>query len=420
MVVTLAPTAKPPAQGRIWRVIWISSAEAGEALHWAETATDRDPLRLGAALVQRFGLSPAQRAAVLTQVDLRARAAQRWHTDVTDCLFTRDGLEQASRPAVAAWRAQRLAEFGVRAVADLGCGLGFESRAMADAGLRVTAVEIDSETAALAEANLANRNARVLVGDITNSNTLDEALHGVEAVFLDPARRDPAAPRSIDGLSGHRISEPEQWSPKWSWITSLAAHVPRTVVKVAPGIDHALIPDGGSAVWTSIDGDLVEASIWFPSFKGLPHHAANAMHGHDIAVLDSSMPTCDTVTPVSSYLLDVAPVVTRSGLVTTLAHAAQATRIDEHIGYLTCEQTPEASPFYTAYRVLETMPFDRKRIADSLHALGCGSLTVMKRGFAADTEQLRKHWLKRCNGSVEVTVALTRIGDAPTAIICTR
>lgn len=399
---------------------WITSRPAAEALAFAAAAEARDPLRLGAELERRFGLTAAQRAEVLTQQALRERARERWQTPVDDLLLTRDGLEQATRPVLAQWRAERLRGFGVGVIVDLGCGLGLESRAFAAAGMQVHAVEVDTHTAAMARANLEGTTAKVLVGDVTDSELLGTALDGVDAVFVDPARRDPHAPRSVDGLSGHRMSDPEQWSPPWSWVLALAKAMPRTVVKVAPGIDRAMIPEGGSAVWAAVDGDLVEASIWFPGFTEQPKRAALALTMGSATMLDSAMPKEERITSVGTHLLDVHPVVTRSGLVTTLAAHARASRIDEHIGYLTCDETPASSPFHTAYRVLDAMPFDRKHVAHALRSADCGSLTVMKRGFAADTEQLRRQWLKACTGSRAITVALTRIGDAPTAILCER
>ena len=397
---------------------WIASPAATEALAHASAAATVDALRLGADLQRRFSLSPEQRAAVLTQVDLRARAGRRWGVPVADLLFTRDGLEQASRPAVAAWRARRLQAFGVGAIADLGCGLGFEARAFADAGIAVQAIELDAETAELARHNLAGRKVEVTTGDITDSTVLDPVLSSVDAVFLDPARRDPQAPRSVDGLSGHRLSDPADWSPSGPWISALAQRQPRTCVKVAPGIEHALIPTGGSAVWTAVDGDLVEASVWFPGFCGLPRRSAQSLSPGQRAHLDSEQPVDETVATVGQYLLDVAPVVSRSGLVTTLAALTRSHRIDEHIAYLSVDAAPEPSPFYTTYRVLEVMAFDRKGIGAWLRRNDAGALTVTKRGFAADTEALGAQWRKHCNGSRAIVVALTRIGRAPTALIC--
>lgn len=411
---------RPHRQNGPVQTPWIASPEAGPALAYATASGSMDALRLGAELQRRFGLTPEQRAAVLTQTDLRVRAVKRWGAPVDDLLFTRDGLEQASRPAVARWRAERLKGLGVTSIADLGCGLGFESRALADAGLRVRSVELDPATAALARHNLTGRDATVVTGDATDPLVLEPILADVDAVFLDPARRDPKAPRSIDGLSGHRVAEPADWSPSWPWIEALAQRRPRTVVKVAPGIDHALVPEAGSAVWTAVDGDLVEASVWFPGFAGLPRRSALSLAYGSSAQLDSEQPVDDTVAAVGAYLLDVAPVVSRSGLVTTLAASAQAHRIDEHIAYLSMDAAPAPSPFYTSYRVLEVMGFDRKGIAAWLRNNDAGSLTVTKRGFAADTEVLGAQWRKQCNGPRPIIIALTRIGDAPTAIICTR
>ncbi len=403
-------------------VPWICSPAAAEALAFAQAAVvagPSDPLRLGAALERRFGLSSQQRAAVLTQAELRARASRRWGQPVDDLWFTRDGLEQATRPVLAQWRAERLHAFGAHAVADLGCGLGLESRALAAAGMDVIAVEIDARTAALAVENVRQLAVTLRVGDVLDDAVLEPVLAAVDTLFLDPARRDAAAPRSIDGLTGHRMSDPSQWSPPWPWIEALAARRPRTVVKVAPGIDHALIPAGGSAVWAAVDGDLVEASLWFQGFADLPERTALAISHGGRRVLDSSMPTSGAVTAPGAYLLDVAPVVTRSHLVTTLAAATGATRIDEHIGFLTSAEAPEPSPFHTAYRVLEVLPFDRRRVGAAVAALGAGTLTVMKRGLNLDTEALRREWLRRSQGRANLVVALTRIGDAPTAIICT-
>ncbi|MHB0928916.1 MAG: methyltransferase domain-containing protein, partial [Candidatus Nanopelagicales bacterium] len=203
---------------------WIASPQAAPALAWAEAHwSAADALRLGVELERGFGLAPQQRAAVLTQAELRQRAAGRWNEPHGGLFFTRPGLEQATRPALARWRAERLRGYGVRAIADLGCGLGLEALALAGAGLLVTAVELDAETAALAQANLAGLVTEVRLGDVTDPALLEPLLAEVDAVFLDPARRDPAAPRSIDGRSGQRVSDPSQWSPPWSWITALAA-----------------------------------------------------------------------------------------------------------------------------------------------------------------------------------------------------
>ena len=46
------------------------------------------------------------------------------------------------------------------------------------------------------------------------------------------------------------------YSPSWSFVVGLLARVPATVLKLAPGIDHALLPTSAEAEWVSVNGDV--------------------------------------------------------------------------------------------------------------------------------------------------------------------
>ena len=43
----------------------------------------------------------------------------------------------------------------------------------------------------------------------------------------------------------------------------LAAAVPLTGAKVAPGIPHEAVPAGAEAEWVSVGGEVKEAALWF-------------------------------------------------------------------------------------------------------------------------------------------------------------
>ena len=130
----------------------------------AAAAAQPDPDSLAAATALRARFPPDLAAAALTQVGLRRSARTKLGDRADSVLFTRAGLEQASRAAVAAHHADRFVAAGVRRVVDLGCGIGADALALLDAGLEVVAVDSDPETAAIAQANLGDR-AEVLVGD---------------------------------------------------------------------------------------------------------------------------------------------------------------------------------------------------------------------------------------------------------------
>src|SRR5690606_36530531 len=124
-------------------------------------------------------------------------------------LFTRAGLEQATRLSVAALLAVRMRRAGITAVADLGCGIGGDSLAFAGAGLTVTAVDADEVTAGIAAYNLAPFGADARVRTGLAEESLPEQAGGA-AVWLDPARR----------TSGHtetRRLSASDWSPSLDW-----------------------------------------------------------------------------------------------------------------------------------------------------------------------------------------------------------
>ena len=241
---------------------FLRTPEGVNALALAGEIATGDPLAAASALRAR-GVPPDLAAAALTQVDLRRRAAAKFGPDAASMFFTRAGLEQATRGVVANRRAARLAAAGVTTLADLGCGLGSEAIAAARAGIEVYAVDFDPATAEIAVANV----AALGLGDRITVACLDATTVRVEdfdAVFADPARR-----RAGRG----RVFDPRSYSPPWDFIAGLADRVPRTVLKLAPGIDHDLLPPGAEGEWVSVGGDLVEAAFWCGPLAEVPRRA---------------------------------------------------------------------------------------------------------------------------------------------------
>src|SRR4051794_11335517 len=189
-------------------------------------------------------------AAALTQSRLRAAARPKFGPFADGMLFTPTGLEQATRLQVAARHAQRFASSGVERVADLGCGIGADSMALATFDREVLAVERDELTAAVATMNLRHwPEASVRCEDATTTD-----LTGMGGAFAAPARRT---------AEGGGLLAPREGSPPLSFVLDLAGRLPAVGLKTAPGIPHHLVPAGAEAQWISVAGDLVEAGLWF-------------------------------------------------------------------------------------------------------------------------------------------------------------
>ena len=176
--------------------------------------TGRPTLSASTPISGKPGHSPELVAAVLTQSRLRTRAEAKFGEFARQMLFTQAGLEQATRLNVAARHAERFAKAGISHVADLGCGLGADSMAMASMDISVTAVEMDETTAACATINLMPfPHATVVHSDATSVE-----LDGIDGVWLDPARRTT----STSGTK--RIWDPEAFSPPLSFVETPGSH----------------------------------------------------------------------------------------------------------------------------------------------------------------------------------------------------
>ncbi|MFG1889912.1 methyltransferase domain-containing protein [Micromonospora sp. NPDC049051] len=382
------------------------------ALDAAARVAGGDPLTAAAAL-RSAGLPAGLAAAALTQAELRRRAVGKFGPTAAGMFLTRAGLEQATRGVVAARRAARLRAAGVRTLADLGCGLGADALAAARAGIRVYGVEADPVTAAMAAANAeAAGLAGLFTVECGDATAFD--VGRVDGVFCDPARRKAG--------TGRRIFDPNAYSPAWDFVVGLAERVPYTVVKVAPGIDHALIPPGAEAEWVSVDGDLVEAALWCGRLAETPRRAT-LLRGREGSSVDAAgnrqlTGTGDveaTVGPARRFLYDPDPAVVRAHLVAELADTLSATLADPSIAYLYAD-APTPTPFARCLEVTDVLPFSLKRLRALLRERRVGRVEILKRGSALEPEKLRRDL--RLAGGEAASLVLTRVAGAPTVLVC--
>lgn len=360
-------------------------------------------LGLGERL-RRQGFEPDLVAAALTQSRLRTRGRGKLGALADRLYLTADGLEQATRPAVAARRTARFAAVGAQVVADLCCGVGGDLPALAAAAPRVLAVDRDPLTAEVARANLgvlglADR-VEVRCADVTQVD-----LAGVQAAFVDPARR------------GHRgrTFDPAAYSPPFSFVLDLAARCPATGAKLAPGIPHAVLPAGAEAEWVSVGGDVVECALWFGPLAGPARRRATLLPAG--ATLTGDGDAAAPAGPVRRFLYEPDGAVIRAGLVAEAAALVDGTLLDPTIAYVTSERL-EHTPFLTAYEITDVLPFQLKRLRALLRSRDVGRLTVKKRGSAVEPETLRRQL--RLSGEGEATVVLTRVAGEPTVLLVRR
>lgn len=357
-------------------------------------------------------------AAVLTQSRLRTRAVPRLGPGARGLLLTGDGLEQATRPAVAVRHAARFLAAGVEHVWDLGAGLGLDARALADAGLDVTAVERDPEVAEAAAGNLAAfSRARVVRADVG-----EVSVAASDGAWLDPARRTPGVADQAGRT--RRLFRLADLSPSWDDVQAVAATAAATGAKLSPGFAVSDLPPGAEAEWVSIDGDVVECGVWWGRAVGTPGvSAAVGTSTPDGARWVTVEPVDDPPAPLAPgaavlpWLAEPDRAVLAAGLTGSLAALVAGHELDHGVGYVAAPAVVDV-PWARWYAVEEVLPLHARTVGAWLRARGVGRVTLKKRGVPTRPDRFRADLRLRAGRSAaEATLVLTRLAGTPSAVV---
>ncbi|WP_431795695.1 THUMP-like domain-containing protein [Microbacterium enclense] len=370
--------------------------------------TTTDEAARAVSRLRAAGHSPDLVAAVVGQARLRVKAAAKFGPFADRMLFTRAGLEQATRLSIAARHAGRFRAAGVASVADLGCGIGGDALGLAGLGIRVHAVDADEVTAAIAAYNLAP------FGDntsVAHGRAEDVDLGGVDAVWLDPARR----------TAGHgetRRVAADQWSPSLDWVFGLLQERPGGV-KLGPAFDRELIPDDVEAQWISADGSTIELVLWAGSLarEGV-RRAALVVRGDEAWELTAPADAPDAEPrELGAFVHEPDGAVIRARLIGEVARSLDAGMLAPGIAYLTSDAAL-TSPFVSSFRVREVLPADTKKLARALRERNIGTLEIKKRGVDVDPAALRTRLSLR--GDESATLLMTRFAGRRVALLADR
>ncbi|KZE42713.1 class I SAM-dependent methyltransferase [Microbacterium sp. T32] len=370
--------------------------------------TTTDEAARAVSRLRAAGHSPDLVAAVVSQARLRVKAGAKFGPFADRMLFTRAGLEQATRLPIAARHAGRFRAAGITSVADLGCGIGGDALGLAGLDIRVHAVDADEVTAAIAAYNLAPFGDAVTVA---HGRAEDADLGRVDAVWLDPARRTA-------GHGDTRRVSADQWSPSLDWVFGLLRERPGGV-KLGPAFDRELIPDDVEAQWISADGSTIELVLWAGSLarQGV-RRAALVVRGDDAWELTAPADAPDAEPrELGAFVHEPDGAVIRARLIGEVARSLDAGMLAPGIAYLTSDAAL-TSPFVSSFRVREELPADTKKLARALRERNIGTLEIKKRGVDIDPAVLRTRLSLR--GDESATLLMTRVEGRRVALLADR
>lgn len=408
--------AIPPLH--VWQEL-VSPAQA----ELVASAAGIDPRDAASVERLRKGRSADLVRAALLLSEARRKAAAKWPAETAAGLIADPtGVEMASSGAAAEYKARRFAgAFGPgAAVVDLCCGVGGDAMALVRAGLRVAAVDREPARAWMAGVNAG---CASVAADAADHDLPPGPFH------IDPARRDETG--GSGGAGGNRLWQIDDHSPGPAAWRSVIERRRGGAIKLGPGLDIAaacrVLPPGMAHEVEIISerGRLTQAVVWIGEL-------ARACAGSRVATLlgeggPSSLraehvapdaPTDPPSGPLRRYLIEADASIERAGLLALACRKdGRMTGVHPGLGLLTSD-APAIGPMFTAFEVLDHMPWIEKNVRAWLRSHGGGIVEVKTRGRAVDPDALQKRL--RADGETAHTLFVFRMGRSVEAVITRR
>ena len=375
-----------------------------DALRYLQTPVGKqlltEALQVGNSLTSQQALRthhPAEMCrAALALITARERVKDKFdHSE--QLLLDREGGEMATRSEVAHYRAWRLRHSNT--ILDLCCGIGGDMLHLGRSA-RVVGVDVSRRRLEMAQHNCATHGidgARFVAADV---RTLRPR---ADAALFDPARRSARGRRQRGA----------EYDPPLSYVETIRAHLPEVVVKVSPAIPEEELPDGCEVEFVSSGGQCREAALYFGALATTRRRATLLPERHTL--VEDGLEV-ERIGPVGSYVYDPDPAVVRAHLIDELARKIGAWKLDAQIAYLSSDALA-ATPLARAYRVIDVMPFQVKKLRKHLRREGFFPQQIKRRRFPLEPIEVERK-LGVTSGDIPVILILTRLDEKRICLIC--
>lgn len=412
------PAAASPELLALWQ-----SVLANAPLLAAASACDPADVAKVAQL-RKKGSGPEVKVA-LDLMLARKKAAAKFPADLAGKIIADpQAVEQASSWAAAGWKAKRFkgvaqalacgipsTQAKACATFDLCCGAGFDALALADAGLRVEACDLDLVRSWMAQHNatLASTNAAPAIRHGDMAAFADHAGLAESFVHIDPARRNAFG--RIFNLADY-LPPPDAWAP-------ILRQAKGGCVKLAPGVSHAELAafaDTLGLPWStsfvSEDGRLTQALLWTGALAQTAPREAVLLDGeptHTLAGLPGAPPMWDAWVGEPAFLFEADDAIERAQLAGMLAKPLNLFDLHPGLGLLAASAQAK-SPWLAGFAVLESFSWDEKKARIALKTHDAGLVEVKTRGQTVDPNALEKKL--RGEGKERLTLFVLRLGSS--------
>ncbi len=316
------------------------------------------------------------------------------HARESELSFSRDDLRWATPEIVAQYRAERLR---CKVIADLGCGIGFQTFAFASVCGKVLAVEKDGRKLENARENakiLGLSNIEFIEGDVLDPKIVKK-LKDVEIVFCDPERLSGEEERKVESI----MPDIPKLIEAYSKITDqIAIEFPPQIKKIKLNAEREYL---------SVDGQLNRLTLYFGKLKSCERSAVLLPKG---VVLRNSSAKLKETKKILDYIYEVDPAVVKAGLLGELSEESGASCFSQgKFTYFTSKKLVHGNFFKNSYKVLYVTVFSQKNIIEALKRMQIGKVVLRYSVDPLDYWKERKVYESKLTGTKEA--CLFQFGD---------
>lgn len=365
-----------------------------------------------------------------------------------------EGVEMASGPLPAAWKAQRFASLLPKSkILDICCGIGADAISLRDAGLDVTCVDLDPLRAWMAEQNTQRPALTLDARELAADETFWREVPGkdIAALHIDPARREKVGAGGGGGSGGSgarsRIWKFADVEPGPEVLRALLARCPNACIKLSPGLNFSevhqhLIEPAGLAGRTQIEiisqrGKLVQGLVWTGSLASttselhvspLPSRRATLLtHSGNWFLAGEPDRSEDLETmPLSRYFFEVDDAIERAELLATLMRASSVPLAMAHpkLGLFVTKAEfssppkldPHIAPWLTPFELVAEMPWNERKVEERLRQLDAGIVEVKTRDGAVNPDELQTRFSQKKRDGKPGEKVHSRANDSLTSL----
>jgi|SRR3989338_2584130 len=316
------------------------------------------------------------------------------HSKAKKLHYREEDIRWATPEQVAVYRAERLK---CKVIADLGCGIGFQSFAFAKTCKKVYALEIDTERIKLAEKNahaLGIKNIEFIHGDALSEKVIKQ-LQEVDIVFCDPERLPEESKRSIATIKPS-ISE---------LLKKYGALTENIAIEFPPQITE--IPFDCEREYLSIDGALNRLTLYFGDLKKCARSAVVLPAGKRLCSEEEA--TLAETEELGEYLYEADPAVVKAGLLAELSEETDTELYEKSKSVFFTSDTKISNPYFkNAFKAVEMCAQEEHEIIAALQKHHAGQVILR---FSVDPKEywrIRKKIEAKLTG--DKTYALLYIG----------